>query len=307
MNNINDVFLAKSGYATIRIASEFLNLEIGDRIPTVSQLEDKYGFSRGTIQNALKGLKNLNAIDTKAKGNQGTIIRKKDDAVLLEIMGIKTIIGCMPLPYSKRYEGLATGLISAIEDKSGVSSFMVFSRGASARAEMINNQRCDYIITSKLAGKKIVADNDNLMIIKEFGNGSYLSDHVIIFHDSSVNDIEDDMRIGIDKESFDQSKLVKKVCSGKKVKYVNVSYPNLLKKVISGDIDATVWNKDEIYEKYLDINYLNIEKNGDDTNAVMIVRKDQKELICFLEKYLDVDYVLKKAQLVIEGMETPRY
>ena len=51
---------------------------------------------------------------------------------------------------------------------------------------------------------------------------------------------------------------------GEKVKYVNVSYPNLLKKVISGDIDATVWNKDEIFEKYLDINYRQINKNDDE-------------------------------------------
>ena len=88
---------------------------------------------------------------------------------------------------------------------------------------------------------------------------------------------------------------------------MDVSYPNLLKKVIKGDIDATVWNKDEIFDKYLDVNYKVIEKDDSDTNAVMIVKKDRKELIDFLIRYMENDYILKKMRLVIEGLETPRY
>lgn len=307
MSSIEDVLLAKSGYATIKIAVEFLNAEKGDRIKTVSELEEIYHFSRGTIQNALKALKSLNAISTVSKGKQGTILTNKNDGILLTIVGIKAVVGCMPLPYSKRYEGLATGLISCIEDKAGISSNVVFSRGASARTDMVVNRRCDYIITSKLAGKNIVKTNNNLEIIKEFGPGSYLSDHVIIFHDNKVKDIEDGMRIGIDNESYDQCRLVKLACANKNVEYVDVSYPNLLKKIVSGEIDATVWNKDEIFDKYLDISYKRIEKDNSDTNAVMIVRKDRKELIAFLNKYMDVDYVNKKAKLVIEGLEIPKY
>lgn len=307
MNEIENALLAKSGYVTVKIAGEFLNTEKGERVKTVSELEEIYRFSRGTIQNALKVLKDLNAIHTISKGNQGTILLEKNDAILLAIMGIKTVVGCMPLPYSKRYEGLATGLISCVEEKSSVPSNIVFSRGAIIRTNMILNGRCDYIIVSKLAGRSIVENNKNLEIIKEFGPGSYLSDHVIVFNDNDIKDIKDGMKIGIDNESYDQSRLVKKVCENKKVEYINVSYPNLLKKVFSGDIDATVWNKDEIFDKYLDINYKIINKDSDDTNAVMIANKDRKELITFLNKYINVDYVNKKAKLVIEGLETPKY
>ena len=132
MSSIEDVLLAKSGYATIKIAVEFLNAEKGDRIKTVSELEEIYHFSRGTIQNALKALKSLNAISTVSKGKQGTILTNKNDGILLTIVGIKAVVGCMPLPYSKRYEGLATGLISCIEDKAGISSNVVFSSCAPA-------------------------------------------------------------------------------------------------------------------------------------------------------------------------------
>lgn len=307
MKNIENALLAKHGLVTTKIAGEFLNLEVGDRVLTVSEFQEKYNFSRGTIQNALKTLKDLGAIDTVSKGHQGTIIKSKNDSIILGIMGINNVIGCMPLPYSKRYEGLATGLISAIEDKTNISSTIVFSRGALARAKMVNSDRCDYIITSKLAAKNIIDEYPNLTIIKEFGPGSYLSDHVIVFHNKNDKDIKDGMSIGIDRNSIDQCRLVNKVCGNSKVKYVDVSYPNLLKKVIKGDIDATVWNKDEIFDKYLDVNYKVIEKDDSDTNAVMIVKKDRKELIDFLIRYMENDYILKKMRLVIEGLETPRY
>lgn len=307
MENIENVLLAKSGYATVKIATEFLSIEKGERIKTISELEQVYPFSRGTIQNALKVLKELKAIDTVSKGKHGTILIDKNDATLLKIIGIRTVVGCMPLPYSKRYEGMATGLISCIENKTGVACNVVFSRGASARTEMVINGRCDFIITSKLAGENILKNNKNLEIIKEFGSNSYLSDHVIIFRDNNMKDIKDGMRIGIDNDSYDQCKLVKHVCANKKVKYVNVSYPNLLKKIMSGDIDATVWNKDEIFEKYLDVGYKHIEKDSSDTNAVMIVRKDRKEISTFLNKYIDIEYINKKAKLVIEGLEIPQY
>lgn len=307
MKNIENALLAKHGLVTTKIAGEFLNLEVGDRMMTVSELQEKYGFSRGTIQNAIKTLKNLGAIDTISKGHQGTIIKSKNDSIILSIMGINSVIGCMPLPYSKRYEGLATGLISAIEDKTNISSNIVFSRGAEARAKMVESDRCDYIITSKLAAKNIIEKYPNLAIVKEFGPGSYLSDHVIVFHNKEDKDIKDGMSIGIDRNSIDQCRLVNKVCGNKKVKYIDVSYPNLLKKVIKGDIDATVWNKDEIFDKYLDVNYKIIKKDDSDTNAVMIVKKDRKELIEFLNRYMNNDYILKKMMLVIEGLETPRY
>lgn len=307
MKNIENVLLAKSGYATIMIAGEFLNLETGDRIKTVSELESIYNFSHGTIQNALKTLKKLKAIETVSRGNQGTILKNKNDTILLSIMGINNIVGCMPLPYSKRYEGLATGLISTIEDKAKITSSIVFSRGANARTEMVVNNRCDYIITSKLAGKNIVKNNKDLQIIKEFGPGSYLSDHVIIFHDKNNKEIKDGMKIGIDYDSYDQYTLVKNACANKKVEYIHVSYPNLLKKIMTGEIDATVWNKDEIFEKYLNVSYQDIDKDSSDTNAVLIINKKHKELVTFLTKYIEVDYVNSKAQLVIAGLETPKY
>lgn len=308
MKDIESSLLAKSGYATVKIATEFLNLEKGDRIKTVSELEEIYPFSRGTIQNALNSLKELKAISTVAKGHKGTVLEDKNINILLKIMGIDSIVGCMPLPYSKRYEGLATGLIASIENRYDVVCNLAFVRGAKNRIAMLMTDRYDYAIVSKYAAKQVLKTNDDIEILKELGHGSYLSDHVIVFHNPKEINIKNGMKIGIDVSSVDHQNLTELVCKNKKVEYVNLNYNNVLKKCISGDIDAVVLNKDEIFDKYIDIKYVPIDvKNSDDTIAVVMVNKKRKEIASFLNTAIDVDIVLKNQTMVINGLITPSY
>lgn len=57
------------------------------------------------------------AIKLESKGHLGTFLIAKNTAILLAFAGITSIVGVMPLPYSKRYEGFATGLIVAMENQ----------------------------------------------------------------------------------------------------------------------------------------------------------------------------------------------
>lgn len=306
-NNLQDILLAKSGKAIISIARDFFDIPLDGRIPTVTELENKYDFSRGTIQNAIKVLKDLNIINTLSRGYQGTYLIGKDINMLLQIMGVSSVVGCMPLPYSKRYEGLATGLIASIENQYDVNSNLVFVRGAKNRIAMLLSDRYDYAIISKLAAKKLIEDGNDIMIIKEFGPYSYVSDHVIVFNDSKVKKINKGMKIGVDNSSIDHKLLTDVACKGKDVKRVNISYSNILKKVMSGEIDCTIWNKDEIFDKFMGINYVKIDKSKDDTIATVVVRKDRKEIESFLKKAIDEDIVIENQKMVINGMIIPSY
>ena len=93
-----------------------------------------------------------------------------------------------------------------------------------------------------------------------FGKNSYLSEHVIIFKDDQMKEIQDGMRVGIDYDSVDQRVLTEQVCAGKNVEYVNVDYSRIVERVVNGEIDAAIWNKDEIIEKFMKVNYT--ELNG---------------------------------------------
>ena len=59
----------------------------------------------------------------------------------------------------------------------------------------------------------------DIQIVKSFGEYSYLSHHITVFHDASKKAIEDGMRVGIDKDSIDQSQLTMRICEGKKVTF----------------------------------------------------------------------------------------
>lgn len=239
-DRINNYLLAKTGIALIKVTGDFVFLEIGDKVPTVISLEKKYNLSHGTVQNAIKTLKDLKAIEIENKGKKGAFLKKKDITLLLKLMGIEHLVGCMPLPYSKRYEGLATGLTTSIENEYGIKSSLAYVRGSSNRVEMLLANRYDYAIVSLFAAKKYVKKYKELEIVKEFGPHSYTGEHMLIFHDKSAKTIKAGMKVGVDTSSVDQTELTKKVCKGISVQLVNLSYSNVLKKVMLGEVDCAV-------------------------------------------------------------------
>ena len=95
--------MSKNGLATKTIAKEFIKISLGEKVPTVSELSELFNLPRGTVQNALKTLQELEVIRLETKGHLGSYLIRKNTKLLLEISDIKGIVGTMPLPYSKRY------------------------------------------------------------------------------------------------------------------------------------------------------------------------------------------------------------
>ncbi|MFP3490957.1 YhfZ family protein, partial [Staphylococcus sp. SIMBA_130] len=69
--------------------------------------------------------------------------------LLQEIAGIAPLIGSMPLLYSRKYEGLATGMVEAFE-LSGKRINLSYMRGGLNRIESIRTKRSDFSIVSKM-------------------------------------------------------------------------------------------------------------------------------------------------------------
>ena len=69
-----------------------------------------------------------------------------------------------------------------------------------------------------------------------------------------------------------------------------------------------MWNKDEITDKFVKINYITVaQKNSEDTEAVIVVSKDKPELAILLNEIIDVDSVVNIQKLVLDGKITPSY
>ncbi|MBR5289964.1 MAG: GntR family transcriptional regulator [Erysipelotrichaceae bacterium] len=303
-----EILFSKNGIATYTLAREFIKYHVGDKIPTVSELSETFGLARGTVQNAVKLLQQSDAIRIESKGHVGSYLMKKNMTILLEFAGISSIVGVMPLPYSKRYEGLASGLLVTMENHYNIPASMAFMRGAKNRISMLISNRYDFAIISRSAAEQIIKEHDNILIVMSFGKNSYLSEHVIIFKDDQMKEIQDGMRVGIDYDSVDQRVLTEKVCAGKNVEYVHVDYSRIVERVVNGEIDAAIWNKDEIIEKFMKVNYTGL--NGYDSvtdEAVMVVSKEESEMVELLKNIIDPQTVVNIQKLVLEGKVTPSY
>jgi hypothetical protein len=301
--------MQKSGRVTISIAKELLALNEGARIGTIKDYTEKFQVARGTVQGALKLLEKNRTIMLESRGHLGTFLTGIDYERLCEFADIGTIMGVMPLPYSKLYEGLATGLYRSMEEKK-ISFGLAYMRGAKTRLKALEKGRYDFAIVSKLAALHAIKENMNIEIAMHFGKNSYVNDHVIVFGDSSKKAIEDGMKVGIDISSIDHYLLTLKQCSSKNIQTVELAYNQIISKLVNREIDAAVWNIDEIIEQKINIKYCPLDKNNcekDDTEAVLVVKRDNEFLTKLLKRFINEKQVISYQQQVVKGEIIPNY
>lgn len=307
MNNKNNL-LSKSGYATSELAKKFIYSDTNEKIKTVTEYSKEIGVSRGTIQNSIKYLIDNKLINLLSRGQLGTFIIEKDIIGLFKIAGINFIIGSMPLPYSKRYEGLSTAIIQSIENNIKIPINMTYMRGSKNRINMVLNGRYDFTITSKFAALKFIQDNPDLIIAKELKHQSFLSKHVLMFKNPNFKTIEDEMTAGIDSDSLDQETLTYLLCKDKNVNIKKISYNQLVENLESGKIDFAVWNGDELKDKYNQIITKDLDVDDSiNTIAVIIVHKDNILIKKIIEDFIDIEFIEEIQNKVINNIIIPSY
>lgn len=300
--------LSKVGSTTATLSRLFICLDPMDKIKTVTEFSKQLKVSRGTIQNSIRFLTDLDAIKLESRGHLGTYIIEKDVMKLLQISGLNYIIGAMPLPYSKRYEGLSTAIIQSIENNLDIPINMSYMRGSKNRIEMLLSGRYDFAITSKFAALDAINDNSELEIVKEFGLYSYLSGHVLMYIDKNFVEIEDGMVAAIDSDSVNQERLTMLACKEKKIDFIYTTYSQLTKNLETSKIDFAIWNGDELKNKHSNIMTKQLDVNDSiNTIAVIIIDKKRIEIKKIIEDYIDVNFVKDIQKKVVENKIIPKY
>lgn len=244
MSRIWECLYSKNGLAAKFIARELIQFSEGERIPRVSDFTEKLSLGRGTVQGALRVLEEVHAISLESRGHLGTFLKKRDINLLYEIAGIGPVMGVMPLPYSRKYEGLATGIVEGFEEMNKKSG-LAYMRGARRRIESLKTRRYDFAIMSQLAAEEAVQEFEGLEILHTLGAETYVTSHKVFFSKSNHDKITDGMRIGIDYSSADQANITLLECEGLDVELIKADYMQLFNMLKNGSIDAAVWNADE--------------------------------------------------------------
>jgi YhfZ C-terminal domain/Helix-turn-helix domain len=302
-------FYSKSGLTLKKIAEELLFYDLDERIPKISDLAEKFEVGRGTIQTGLKILEENNCIKLESRGHLGTFLRKKDVASLLKYSGVDRVLAVMPLPYSRKYEGLATGLTSEFE-RLNLSLNIAFMRGAKLRLEGVKEGRYDFALVSKSSALEEMENDHDLMIALSFGKQTYVSKHAVIFSNPTKKQIEDGMKIGIDTYSTDQKILTYAETEGKDIDYIQLNYMHLLQHLKANTIDAAIWNVDEIDTTLYHVEPLTskkaIQHEEEISEAVCVIRKDNRK-IEYILNYLSKEKIVEIQKDVERGNIMPKY
>lgn len=305
---IRSQLLHKHVIVVTELAEYFLALEEGSKIDTVEELADRMKVGRGTVQTAIKELVELSCINYENRGRNGSIITYINFDKLVSVSGITNVVGCMPLPYSKRYEGLATGLYTVL-NKGEINVSLAFMTGSKNRFDALNNNNYDFTVVSKLAAQDAISRGCPIEIITNLGEETFTKNHILILNED-IQDIEDGVRIGVDLSSSDQVFITRKYFESKNVTIVPVKYSNIIDMILSDKIDGAIWSADNIslaYKGLKIVNVLSATGKKEETNATIVIKKNNIIVKRFLEHYINIDEIIKIQKQVMDGTIAPYY
>lgn len=257
-------------------------IKIGDRIPSIKEVAHKLSVSIGMVQKTFSYLESEKIISLQKKGHQGTYLIGRSLEKLYQINQYNPVFCATPLPYTLRYEAMTESIEHKIQHI--IPCYFMHVRGASTRIKMVESTKADLCIVSKFAFNHL--QSDELEILYEYGENSYLERHVIVTRvEESILEVS---KIGLDYSSYDQTSLIQSVFNTNAFELIDTNYHSLIDKLMNKEIDATILNVDEDRVKALNI----IEINSDlypieMTEAVLISQKNNfkiKQLVSLLYK-----------------------
>lgn len=312
MNGGEERFLTRNGLAARRLAALLLHHETDARLPRLRDFAGELEVGNGTVQTGLQLLEEAGAIETRARGHLGTYLIRADRALLWRLAGLGTLLAAMPLPYSHRYEGLATGLRAAFEQASAPFA-VTFMRGASARLAALLEGRADLVVLSRFAADRLAAAHP-VALVADLGPRTYVGAHgLLLRHGIPVE--TPGLRVAVDSSSEDLRMLATRAFAGREdIVRVEASYMQLRDLFARGEVDATVWNLDEVRDHLgpgVDALPLGEEITRDldlrNSSAALITRSEPTRAFRAVRESLDFSLVTGLQAEVLRGERIPLY
>lgn len=296
------------GLALTFLAKKYFLMEPNDRVPTVEDFCKEANMSQGTMQAAISILKEDGAISTRSRGHLGTFVEDVNHPKLLSYLGNRTLVGSLPLPYTKKYEGLATGIYKAFLNNE-IQVSLSYMNGSRKRLAGLQEDRNNFIITSGLTADYLVQhykDLDEFLILPP---ETYVTRHVLVFRKGMDPEVKDGSKIGVDTNSIDYTLLTKYVTNNRKVKKIKMPYNQVSKSLENGLIDFAIWNRDEIVEHKYPLDFREIDGHLTDrsSQAVFVGKKSDVFTKTILQRTINIPNLLNTQRKVISGEILPEY
>lgn len=298
--------LSQTGKVTMGVARLLLSYNQGDRLPRMLDFARRLKSGNGTVQEAFTYLAKLGAISVESHGAQGSHLVEINYPLLWRYAGNEWIVGSMPLPYTLRYEGLATALYAQLE-ASGLPFNMTYQRGSLSRGEMVRKGHYHYAVMSLLAAEHLVSRYSELALVAQLPAGTYLSEHALI----SRVPREQIRRVGVDQASLDEALLFEEEQrlhpEWERVPVTRAQIPDLLQEE---RFDAIIWNREGLQTPHPQIEALPLQgdahKRQIATQAAIVALQDAPVRHVLLSIF-SAEQITSIQQEVCERRRMPRY
>lgn len=299
----------KAGQATQKVARILSRVTVGERIPTVTALTEECQTARGNVQLAITNLRNAGAVQLEAHGQNGTLLTGIDYRSLARVCGVQNLVGSMPLPYTRRYKGMATALYTLLNNGE-VTNLIAFMRGSEARIRGLQEGRSNYTVISRMAYQEYQRRGIPLKEVLDCGPHSYVGRHVLIMR-PGFNGEWNGCRVGIDASSADQNYLTRTFFKGMDVQFIPAQYTQFLTMLQRGDMDVGIWNEDDLDGQGMELRCepftLPEAQAHEDDRAVIVVQQDDMLMSHLLREFLSVKSLIDIQQQVMRGERVDCY
>lgn len=298
----------KNGLIVMYLARKLLGKKPGDRMEKIVDIASAMNVGRGTVQTAIRNLEESGAISLEVRGHLGTYITAIDYAVLLAVSGMSHLVGVMPLPYSKRYEGFATGVYNVLNQGSGVLVSLAFMPGSKRRIESLLEERYNFAVVSQASADHYASENDQIEILFSFSAHTYVDNHALICRKDYRGDYSG-MRIGVDYSSFDQLSMTTRFFKNQTIELVPMKYSSIIDNIKTNKIDGAIWSIEERIAHDTELRYEPIQSINDlkNTQTALLIRKDDEGTRNFLNRFFDVEQVESIQKAVLNNEMLPNY
>ena len=301
---------SKLNQVITKLSNYFIYTQVGDKIPSVQEFSEEFEVGRGTVQAAMKHLVESNTINYVSQGRNGSYVTLINYEELLKVTHKGYIVGMMPIPRSKIFEGLATGVLNCFK-LADIDMYFTFMTGSENRIRALLKNKCDFVIISKYAYQEINKDRSiarHIMKALSLGKNSFIDSHVVIRKKGKKQ--KGVLRVGYDFSSKDQIDITNYYYRNRKIEKIPLNYSSVTSLFNHDKIDEIIWSADNIIleNDYLESKIIEgFTRNKSETEAVIIVRSNDSLVKKALELYVDGKCVKEIQKKVCDELLPPKY
>lgn len=288
------------------VAEALLATPLDGQVPTMSKLAARARTGAGTVQAALRSLENSGLAKTTAHGKYGRKLVSISVGGTWAATGRGSLSGVLPLPQSREFAGLASGLTDCSESAQ-LDLQLLFRQGATERLRALRAGRVDFLISSTAFASQH-PDLDSV----EFPEHTYYQDNAVVVITAAGSTPNPRGRIAIDRTSFDHTTLTKNEFPHGD--FIDSHYLFIPDMIASGAVDAAVWHQTSLSPLLqsvgLSVHPLTRPHHSsqrDIDRAAIAWRRDDAAVSRIVRTIFDRDRIATVQADVIRGVRTPTF